>query len=255
MIKSNAKARFQLKLNVKYELVNLITLTDLLKTVNIAVAYSPELDLNMVRAEALKQGISEKQLNSFVKLSTRQIFSENKLGSFILNQFRKYVKNPIGVDGKVKEGWLNYLSAYGLRVPLLTGNYLDARVISNLTTTTGKAGVASRINGSGGEAAFTYIGLGTGTTAAAIGDTTLETELAVSGLGRANSTASRVTTDTTNDTAQLVNTFTVSGTAAVTESGVLNASSNGVLLARQVFSAINVVNGDSLQITWKFDVD
>jgi hypothetical protein len=64
-----------------------------------------------------------------------------------------------------------------------------------------------------------------------------------------------VTTDVTNDTAQLVYTFTVTGTAAVTESGVFNAASSGVLLARQVFSAINVVNGDSLQITWKFDVD
>jgi hypothetical protein len=141
------------------------------------------------------------------------------------------------------------------KIPFLLGSWTTEKSYSNLVTDAGKAGVASRINGSGGEAAFTYIAVGTGTTAAAAGDTTLQTELATSGLSRANATASRTTTDVTNDTAQLVYTFTVTGTQAVTESGVLNAAAAGVLLARQVFSAINVVNGDSLQITWKFDVD
>ena len=187
--------------------------------------------------------------------NVKPIFNENKLGSLILAQIRKFAPSPVDTDGQVKAGILNKLSAYGIQIPFLTGNFSDFRLISNLTTTAGKAGVASRINGSGGEAAFTYIAVGTGTTAAAIGDTTLETELAVSGLSRAAATASRVTTDTTNDTAQLAVTFSVSGTAAVTESGVLNAASVGVLLARQVFSAVNVVNGDSLTITWKFDVD
>ena len=142
-----------------------------------------------------------------------------------------------------------------LKIPLLFGHWSTHMNISNLVTTAGKAGVASRINGSGAEAAFTYIELGIGTTAAAIGDTALESAIVDSGLQRANSTASRSTTDTTNDTAQLVNSFTASGTKAVTESGVFNASSAGVMLARQVFAAINVISGDVLQITWKFDVD
>ena len=50
-------------------------------------------------------------------------------------------------------------------------------------------------------------------------------------------------------------TFNFTLSFAVTESGVLNAASLGTLLARQTFSAINVANGDSLQVTWKFDVD
>lgn len=135
------------------------------------------------------------------------------------------------------------------------GFWTEALEISNLVTTVGKALVAGRINGSGSPAAATYIAVGTGTTAAAIGDTTLETEITDSGLQRASATVSLATTDTANDTAQLVLTYTVTGTKAVTESGVLNASSSGTLLARQVFAAINVVSGDSLQITWKFDVD
>lgn len=185
----------------------------------------------------------------------KKMFAENKLGKIILNFFRTIAPTPVDANGKLNRGILNYLSAYGIRIPYITGVWSSHIRRTNLVTNAGKAGVASRINGSGGEAAFTYIATGTGATAAALGDTTLQTELAASGLSRANSTASRITTDVTNDTARLQNTFTVTGTAAVTESGVLNAASVGTLLARQTFSAINVVNGDSLQITWDVDVD
>jgi hypothetical protein len=187
--------------------------------------------------------------------NAKRMFVENKLGESLLKFFRKLYASPISEDGLVKAGLGNYLAAYGLRIPFITGIWSDSRIISNLVTDAGRAGVASRINGAGGEAAFTWIAVGTGTTAAANADTTLQTELATSGLSRANATASRVTTDVTNDSARLVNSFTVTGTAAVTESGVLNAASSGVLLARQVFSAVNVINGDTLQVTWTFDVD
>lgn len=165
--------------------------------------------------------------------NAKPIFSLNRLGSFLL---KKGIISPFNKT-------------------FLFGSNVSVMNISNLITNTGAAGVASRINGDGSEAAFTYIATGTGTTGANVTDTTLETELAASGLTRAAATASRVTTDVTNDTAQLLKSFSVTGTVAVTESGVLNAASSGVLLARQVFSAINVVNGDTLQITWKFDVD
>lgn len=185
----------------------------------------------------------------------KRLFVENKLGTKILEFIRSIVSEPIDSEGQVKPGLMNYLAAYGLRIPFITGVWSDSRLISNLVTNAGMAGVASRINGAGSEAAFTYIAVGTGTTAANAADTTLETEITDSGLARAAATASRVTTDVTNDTAQNLYTFSVTGTKAVTESGVLNAASSGVLLARQVFSAVNVVNGDSLQVTWKFDVD
>ncbi len=146
------------------------------------------------------------------------------------------------------------LSPHAPKIPFLLGHWGTSKSLSNLVTSAGKAGMASRANGSGGEAAFTYIATGTGNTAANVADTTLQTELAASGLSRVSATASRVTTSVTNDTAQLQTTFTVTGTQAVTESGVLNAASTGTLLARQVFSAINVVNGDSLQLTWKFQM-
>jgi hypothetical protein len=154
----------------------------------------------------------------------------------------------------IKKGWLSPLwinSAYAPLVSPFLGRWSNTKRVRNLVTTAGKALIAGRINGSGAPAAATYIGVGTGTTAAAAADTTLGTESSTSGLSRTAGTVSLVTTSTTNDTAQVTNTFSVTGTVAVTESGVLNASSSGTLLCRQVFSAINVVSGDSLTITWK----
>lgn len=169
-------------------------------------------------------------------------------------------------EGNIKPLFqLNKLGAWlrkiGVVSPNVTsrifGNFVDKLVISNLITTVGVSGIAARINGSGSPAAYTYIALGLGTTAAADADTQLESEITTSGGARASASVSLVTTDTAGDTAQLQNTFnfTTGGTFAICESGVLNAASTGTLLARQVFSAINVASGDSLQVTWKFDVD
>lgn len=129
------------------------------------------------------------------------------------------------------------------------------RDIHNLVVSAGSAGVASRINGAGAEAAFTWIAIGIGTTSPVAGNTTCESEIVTGGGQRANGTATRVTTDVTNDTAQVDVTYTFTSSFAVTESCLLNASSAGTLLSRQTFSAINVVNTDSLLIRWKIDVD
>lgn len=124
--------------------------------------------------------------------------------------------------------------------------------------TAGRAVVSARLYGTA-SAAFGAIGMGTGTTAFATTDTALQTGVAADGtadsgvhvLPTASVTASSVTTTLTNDTAQFVGTVSVTGTIAVTESGLFNADTNGTLLARQVFSAVNVVSGDSIQFTWK----
>jgi len=165
-------------------------------------------------------------------------------------------------DGSVRQQWqenafgryLRKRHGLALRLPLITGLYADEVVARNLLTNAGFAGSASRLNGAGGEAAFTYLAVGTGTTAPDVADTTLEAEIVDSGLERATATVTRVTTTVTDDTAQLDKTFSVTGTKAVTEAGALNAASTGVLLCRQTFSAINVVDGDSLQIIYKIKV-
>lgn len=160
----------------------------------------------------------------------------------------------------IKAGWLSptWINAwYAPLVSWMFGHWSNKKHNRNLVTSAGKAAVASRINGSGAEPLFDKIGWGTGTTSPVIGDTTLQTEVTTSG-GAASgvhvvsaATVSRVTTTVTNDTAQHVGTVTAAGTIAITESGVFNLATNGVLLARQTFTAINVVSGDSIQFTWK----
>ena len=106
----------------------------------------------------------------------------------------------------------------------------------------------------GSYTAFDYIGVGTGVTAATATNTQLGTEITDSGLARAASTGSLVTENVANDTAQFVHQFSVTDTQAVTESAVFNAGAAGTMLCRQTFSAINVADGDTLQITWKVTV-
>lgn len=140
------------------------------------------------------------------------------------------------------------------RIPFVTGYNANALRFHNLVTNAGLALVAGRINGSGTPDAATYIAVGTGTTSAAAGDTALETEIGDSGLSRAAGTVSLQTTTETNDTARVTKTFSVTGTKAVTEAGLLNDATTGTLLARQVFAAVNVVNTDSLAVTWDIAV-
>lgn len=134
------------------------------------------------------------------------------------------------------------------------GNVKLAHSTPNLVVDAGKAATAGLLNGVITNF-FEHIAIGTGATAAAAGDTACQTEISTGGGSRAAGTTSRVTTDVTNDTAQVVVTYNFTASFAVTESCLLDSITTGVLLARQVFSAINVVNGDSLQVTWKIDVD
>jgi len=132
------------------------------------------------------------------------------------------------------------------------GKKVDERKVRNLITNAGLAEVAGLVGDSGSPTAFTYLAVGTGTTAADVTDTALETEIADSGLERASSTVSLETTTVTDDTLQLLKSWTATGSKAVTECGALNASSSGVLLGHQIFSAINVTTDDVLQLTYKF---
>lgn len=137
---------------------------------------------------------------------------------------------------------------------LRNGTIIEQRKVKNLITNAGMAEVANLMGNVSSPTAFTYLAVGTGATAAAATDTTLQTEITDSGLARAAATMSRVTTSVANDTVQLVKSWTVSGTKAITECGILNAASVGTLLSRQVFSAVNVVSGDTFQVTYKVQV-
>ena len=132
------------------------------------------------------------------------------------------------------------------------GEVIEEREVDNTITNTGLAEVANLIGNVSTPVSFTFLAVGIGTTAAAATDTALESEIVDSGLARAAATVTRQTTTVANDTLQLVKSWSVSGTKAVTECGAFNDASAGIMLGHQVFSAINVVSGDTLQLTYKF---
>ena len=112
-------------------------------------------------------------------------------------------------------------------------------------------------SGSNALAPFTYHASGTGATAAAVTDTTLTTELthaagAPSTRPAASSQTATGSSSTATATFVSVGTIAYTGAAAITEWGLFNSAtiSAGSLWDHRVFSAINVVSGDSIQFTY-----
>lgn len=126
------------------------------------------------------------------------------------------------------------------------GNVTQETVIPNLVVTAGKNLIASRLKDTT-DGAMSHMAIGTGTTAAAAGDTTLGTEA-----GRVALTSTTVT----NNAVAYVATFGAgTGTGAITEAGLFNANSSGTMLCRTVFSVINKGAADTLGITWTVTVN
>ena len=180
------------------------------------------------------ENINTREVNTEIVLrdargNIKQLWNETRLGKFLRKRFD-----------------------FTNRIPYLTGFYASSLLTHNLITNVGHAGANGRMSNQGSYNPFIYLAIGTGTNAASATDTALQTEITTNGGARASATASQVTTSVTNDTTQLVHTWTFTGSFAVTEEGILDAASTGNLLARQVFSAVNVVSGDSLQDTHKY---
>lgn len=144
-------------------------------------------------------------------------------------------------------GWLELVlqDEYGVEkyrtvVPNTVVNGGKAFIAQSMTKTTTNSPVA-----------MTHMGVGTSSTAVAVTQTTLVTEIGT----RQTVTPTNVTTTVSNDTIQYVATFGAGvATGALTEAGIFNASSAGTMLCRTVFSVINKDVNDSLTITWKVQI-
>ena len=119
-------------------------------------------------------------------------------------------------------------------------------VVPNIVVTDGKEYIASRMKDASATA-MSHMAIGTGSTAAAAGDAALGTEA-----GRVALTS---TTVTSNAVAYVATFGAGTGTGAITEAGIFNASSSGTLLCRTVFSVINKGAADTLGITWTVTVN
>jgi hypothetical protein len=117
--------------------------------------------------------------------------------------------------------------------------------IPNVVVTDGKEYVASRMKDATATA-MSHMAIGTDSTAASASDAALGAEA-----GRVSLTS---TTVTSNEVEYVATFGAGTGTGAITEAGILNASSSGTLLCRTVFSVVNKGSADSMTITWTVTV-
>lgn len=116
--------------------------------------------------------------------------------------------------------------------------------IPNLVVQVGKNYIASRMKDTGSPNQMSHMAIGAGTTAADNADTALGSEL---GRVALSSSGGSVSTNVVTYAA----TFPPgTGTGAVTEAAILNASSVGTMLCRTVFAVVNKGADDTMTVTW-----
>jgi len=115
--------------------------------------------------------------------------------------------------------------------------------VSNLVVDVGKTLIAARL---GNNATYvTHMAVGTGNTAAAVGQTALVTE-----------TSTRVTVTATPGTKQIAFAATFTGIAAtVAEIGLFSASTAGTMVARTLVGPFTLSAGDTLSFTWTITIN
>ena len=145
----------------------------------------------------------------------------------------------------------------GVRIIRANGSALDLGVVSKrVVTTAGVNYLRDDFNAAAGAAdisTFKYHGCGTGVGAEAVGDTALGTE-STTALNPDSTRAVGTQVGSVAKTYSSVGTLTFDAAAAVTEHGLFNAATTGILWDRSVFAAINVGSGDSIQFTYTLNI-
>ena len=117
----------------------------------------------------------------------------------------------------------------------------------NLVVTAGKTWIAARMKDT--STIMTHMGVGTGTNAAAAGDTDLQTvEAPRLGLSTSGGTVA-------GSVITYAATFPAGAhTAAITEAGIFTAVTSGTMLARTAFTVVNKGALDSMTISWAITI-
>lgn len=136
------------------------------------------------------------------------------------------------------------LDAYGVPVAFNRVEQLGL-VGRRVVTTAGVNFLAAAFTNTNEVETINWHEYGTGTTAEAVGQTALVTP---SGVARVSGTQS---TPGSSNIYRSVATTSFTSSLAITEHGIFTAVTVGTLFDRTVFSAINVVNGDSIQGTYE----
>lgn len=121
------------------------------------------------------------------------------------------------------------------------GQVKEERVIPNLVVTVGKNFVASRMVGTSASV-MSHMAIGEDDTAPAAGNTALGDEVGRVALAGASSSANVVTYTATFPAG--------TGTGAIVEAGIFNATPAGTMLCRTVFAVVNKGADDAMSVTW-----
>jgi hypothetical protein len=127
----------------------------------------------------------------------------------------------------------------------------DTGWLYNTITNASLAEYSGLIGGVGAKTAFTYLAVGTSSTAESKTHTALQAETTTNGLERASVTPTQETTVSTDDTLQLYKEWTASGSVSVEEIGIFNAASAGTMAGRKLTGIKAVTSGDKLQGTYQ----
>lgn len=144
---------------------------------------------------------------------------------------------------------LKIKGTYEFEIRDINGNIRDKWKVDNLVVDAGLAQLAL-LTGDASATPFTYIAVGTSSTAVAANQTTLVAETTTNGLERAAGTVSRTTTTVTNDTYRITKTWTATGSVTVEEVGVFNDASAGTMLSRALTTTKAVSSGETLTGTY-----
>ena len=179
-------------------------------------------------------------------------FQTDRFGSGRFNgdvMFETYLSVKVIRDGKalmtrevMNLNWLDKLR-FGNKTSIDLGSGLVTHAgVRLLTQDTAISAGSATLN------AMKYHGSGTGTTAAAALDTALQTAIGTTATLGANSNADA----SPNATFSAVGTIAYTGSYAVTEWGLFNSGTlaGATMWDHKVFAAINVISGDSIQITY-----
>jgi hypothetical protein len=125
------------------------------------------------------------------------------------------------------------------------GKVIKSEKTQNITCNGGIGAAASLLCGLT-FAPFNYVAIGTGTLAPSQTDVALGSEVSRS----VASSVTQIQTLVPNDTIQLTVGFSLVSPAVISEAGLFNASTAGILLGHVLIGPYNILIGDELTVTW-----
>jgi len=152
-------------------------------------------------------------------------------------------------------GFATIVSRLTVRIHRADGTWEDLGAVSyRVVTTAFVTALATALHNQASPGNLYYHALGTGVTAAAVGDTGMGTELTTE--YNPDSTRPTGTHTSAAGVYESVGTITIdSGTPAVTEHGVMGAASGAsTLIDRHTFTAVNMASGDSFVATYQLTI-